>query len=233
MKYIYTYSGILLFLSFVLILFWVYPQYQKSLALSKEINYWQKLLNNRESYLEQLKELDKKLEENKKVKKVDTALPLDEPVSEIFRFLQQKAEATGVFISDINFTTSQPTLSSPDFLSVTDENLVENYPNFSQPVFSESASGSFSETIDQLTDSQQSPLYKIKSKYSLEKVELKFSLKGSYNAIKNFMKELEKNIRLVNIQSFSISSSGKEGETSNFLKAEFSISVYRYHYLNQ
>jgi len=233
MKYVYAYSGILFFLSLVLILFWLYPNYQKIVTLNKEIDYWQRLLKDRSNYLEQLKSFDKQVTDNKEIEKVNIALPLDEPATEPFRFLQEKAGATGVVVSDIGFKV---TAFSPGSSPKANKRSLK--PTSSQPVFSEPTAESAQETKSSLNQILNQPpsFFRVQSRYPLEKIELNFTVEGSYSAIKNFIRELEKSIRLINISSFSISPVGKTpkaGQTLNLLQAEISGSIYRYHHLNQ
>jgi len=88
--------------------FVAYPQYQRKAALDSEIEFLKTSLESNKKYSNELSSLKEKIEAKEEMQKINIALPIEEPISEVFRFLEKQAENNGVAISDIGFVVQEP-----------------------------------------------------------------------------------------------------------------------------
>lgn len=202
----YLYSLILFFLSLGIIFFFVYPQYQKVLKTENEVKFWKSALESKNEYLKDLRNFDRQLKEEKKFKKINTALPLDEPISEVFRYLYQQASINGVFIKDFNYSSSKP------------EKI-----GFKMGIPSVGEEGEFIQEDGPFVS------FQLPKKEKLEEIQVSLQVVGSYEAIKNYIGNLEKSARLINFSGFSVEKLQQpEEEAGNILEGSLNFKIYNY-----
>lgn len=219
MKYIYT---IIIILAVGVLGFFVtFPQYQKKMALDNEIKFLKNSLESSKKYADELSGLKEKIEEREEMQRINIALPTEEPISEIFRFLEKQAANNGVAISDIGFVVEeQAILPSVGQFSTQSQGITNSDVVFSEPNFNEIATTQTQDTLSK----------KASRNFKLETIKITFKTKGSYQAIKNFIASLEKSVRLINFASIGIEKDkGEEkGGEKDLLETLISVKVSNY-----
>ena len=204
-----------------------YPQYQKRVVLVGELKFLKASLESSKEYFDSLNKLNKKIKSREELQKIDIALPLEEPVSEVFRFLEKQGKNNGVMISDFGFIIEEPKIAASEGQFQTQQQgSTSGEVVFSEPNFSEMAA----------TQNQDNLSRRAGRNFRLDEVKITFKARGSYQAMKNFTASLENSIRLFKFVSFSIKESeqggGKE-KTSDLLEATISAKVFNYKKINK
>jgi len=226
--------------------FFTYPQYQLKTSLDKSIDFLNLSIENNQKYIKSLEELDNRLSKEPGLKKIDVIIPLEEPISEIFRFFEKQAENNGVVISNINFSVeeqSDPFFSGEFYSDGQASSLTsEAMSNGGQAGIMPEATGSgnqppseeivFSQpSFTEFSNFEQGNISRIISRdFKLEEINITFKVNGSYNAIKNFIISLENSIRLIKIEDFNLKKAdvnGKNKET-DLLEVTIGLKVHNY-----
>jgi len=94
----------------ILSAFFTFPKYQEVMNLKSQIEAKRTVLQYKEDRLLQLKDLEEKLEYYKEpLEKLDSALPKDPDLPNLFNFLEKTALENGLILGEISsFTVSPP-----------------------------------------------------------------------------------------------------------------------------
>jgi Tfp pilus assembly protein PilO len=201
--------------------FVAYPQYQRKAALDSEIEFLKTSLESNKKYSNELSSLKEKIEAKEEMQKINIALPIEEPISEVFRFLEKQAENNGVAISDIGFVVQEPDiLPSEGQFSTQPQGTTSGEVVFSEPNFNEITAVQTQDILSR----------KASRNFKLETIKITFRTKGSYQAIKNFIVSLEKSVRLIKFASIEIEGGKKDEKEgkSDLLEASISAKVFNY-----
>ncbi|MDP2820695.1 MAG: hypothetical protein Q8O39_00615 [bacterium] len=219
MKHIYTI--VIILVVGVLGFFVTYPQYQRKTALDSEIEFLKTSLENNKRYSNELSSLKEKIEAKEEMQKINIALPTEEPISEVFRFFEKQAEDNGVAISNFGFVVQEPAiLPAMGQFSTQPQGTTSGEVVFSEPNFNEMTAVQTQDVLSR----------KASRNFRLDEIKITFKMKGSYQAIKNFIASLEKSVRLIRFASIDIEESAKDekGGKGDLLEASISTKVSNY-----
>lgn len=103
---------ILFFTAILIILFWVLPQYQNMVAIQKVVADFETAKKEQENYFEELRRTARELERAQEIlSKIDSALPSNPSLPELFNFLHKLSTQCGLVFSQISSITTN---SLPD-----------------------------------------------------------------------------------------------------------------------
>jgi len=105
-KYI-LYSGTLLIISFLLIFFVGLPKYQALNVLKNQVSANQLELDSREKYFQELQQTSEEIKQyQENLSKIDTALPPDPDLANLFNFFQKISSQSGLTLGKIGAGTT-------------------------------------------------------------------------------------------------------------------------------
>jgi len=182
-------SIILIGLALILGVIFLWPSYQELNNLQVKIANKEMEIRYEDEYYEELSSISETLKEYQgELEKIDSALPTDQPLPSLLRYLQKATSENGIGLTNIA-------------LSI-------------EPV---------------------------KANARIKEIQGSLSLSGSYPALKNFLKVLEKSARLIKVDSISLSASASpffpgfpsgpgelEGGISEIFNYQLSIITHSY-----
>lgn len=93
----------LFFIAFLLGVYLTWPQYLKFREGENTVNFLQNDFEKKKTYFEELEGLDEKLTKHKSaLDKINTALPEESFLPSLFHFIQKRASASGLILSDVS-----------------------------------------------------------------------------------------------------------------------------------
>lgn len=174
-------------------------------------------LNQQEARIAELKEIavkiaelnDKYQKNIEEVEKLVNVLPQEQELASLLIQLEKLASANGLVMESIDFTEvkSKVSITSPRFTSGSEEILPKK-----------------SETEENLIQEESQPALSTTAK-SYRTLLVNLKLTGSYNSFKNYLMAVEKNLRLMDVTSFTFSSQAG-GETIGSFSFDVKINVY-------
>jgi Tfp pilus assembly protein PilO len=103
------YAVTFFFISILIILFLVFPQYQNLSSLKERVADFETALKNQEDYFQRLKKTASDLERYKdSLLKIDSALPSNPSLPELFNFIQKLCSQSGLALSKIGSISTTP-----------------------------------------------------------------------------------------------------------------------------
>jgi len=112
-------SLILLGLSLVLGVIFLWPRYQEINNLQIEIGYIEQEIENRDKYYQQLADISKELEKHQEeLAKIDSALPSEFSAPALLKFLQKVAPENGLILTTVSSFSVQPSPQKADIKEI-------------------------------------------------------------------------------------------------------------------
>jgi len=206
-----TNTFILLFVSFLLGVFWVRPQYQKLKEKNKMIFQREIVVRSAQQRREKIQSLEEELKKySKQMEIIKTAISEHPSLLSFLNYLQKTASDHGLLIRSYSY--SRPGEKTPARES--NVQTQKKGPSFG-PWIPGSTSRKKKETASQ-------PLAKEGAR--MKATEFNLSLSGTYSGFLGFLSSLEKSSRLIEIDQISLSSV-KEDQPTNF---EIKLKIYSY-----
>lgn len=104
---------ILIFGTFLLVVYLAVPQYQKFLFLQKEVKEKTSILAQKKQYFEGLKEKSKELAQYEEtLETIGNALPQDPSLLSFLSFLEDKVQEVGLVLASVNMTPNSGSVAS-------------------------------------------------------------------------------------------------------------------------
>jgi Tfp pilus assembly protein PilO len=181
-------SVIGVFILFVAILggyyFWL-PEYGDFQTLKLKLEAERKRIAYAEEHFSKLQDISRKLEEYKdEIKKIDSALPVEFSISALFNFIQGNCSKNGLILEEISLDKS----------SLSGLGKITPGEN--------SASSEASQTGAQLDVRQEGD--------DIEDIPFSISVFGTYSGFKDFITDIYKNARIIEVDSIEFSSDFSE-----------------------
>ncbi len=105
MKYSLTIISISLVISIIIGAVFIYPRYQEFVKLQNQADQKEEELENKQSYLKFLDEINKKAQEKKDlINKIVSAIPDEPDIPSFLNFLREETKNTGVGLEQVSWT---------------------------------------------------------------------------------------------------------------------------------
>ncbi len=192
--------GLFLIVAIIIGIFFTFPKYQEWLPLSKQITQLQSEITSQSAYFDSLKNTSDELKNYQdKVSKINSALPDNPSLSALSAFLNEKSSQNGLVLSKF---VKSATVKSKDI---------------QKEITSASAEEGATETG--LTASTEGNL-------EIKETTIVLALTGPYFSFRNFLDDLEKSSRLIEIEEVSLSPASDKGE--DIFNFNVRLKVYSY-----
>ncbi len=179
----------------------VWPAWTQSSQLRADLATWKIKVSETEQTENRILDLAKKYDNSGNLEKLLLALPEDEDQSGLIVQMENLSSTNGLVLNSINFSKTAGKSSANKT----------------------AATGETGSSSDQLAAKAKSS--------TLETMSLSFELSGSVDSLNNFLKALESNLRIMDIQSISFKL-GNRNEVTGEEETSFLISLNTYYKSN-
>jgi len=195
----------------------IIPGFESVFALSERNIVLQERLNTLKAAIPDQEKLRQDYEAHRdQADKVRMALPSREDLPELIAEITALASKNGLLLGNLSFTTGAATSQVP---VASMSNGSAGTAQSATPTFSETASPD-AESIDAQSQASAGPTLS----YSTV---IKLSLTGSYDSFKNFLKDVENDLRLLDLRDLGIKpQSDSSGLPNGFFGYELSLETY-------
>lgn len=185
----------------LLVWFFLYPAWQGLAQSQQDLTFWQERVVETEAAKQKYLELKTEYEllQNEETKIID-ALPEEGDLPSLLVQLEALASQNGLILNSISFVYPEKSSRS------------------ASPTYSYDGEGN---AIMPASEEQSSPLASVKT------IMIDLGLNGNFTALKNFLKAVENNLRLTDVDNISFSSaSGGQEITGSAGKLSVKLKVY-------
>ena len=203
---------IMLFISFLLGIFWVKPQYQKLKEKNQIIFQQEIVVKSAQQREEKIQSLEGELKKySKQMEIIKTAIPDNPSLLSFLNYFQKTASEHGLLVKNYSYSAGKDNLAKSN---VRGEKQNPSF-GFWSPGTTPSEAKKKGEAASQLA---------VKEGPEIKAMEFNFSLSGTYPGFVGFLSSLEKNSRLIEIDRILLSSV-KDNQPTDF---DVKLKIYSY-----